>query len=105
MIHVHHFFDEATSTLTYVVSDPKTRDAVVIDPVLDYDPASSVYATTSIDAVVAYCTDNLLKVHYILETHAHTDHLSGIKNAPIPNSMQQQPKRRLLHCAIPAMLR
>ncbi len=73
------FFDERTWTLTYVVFDPETRDAVVIDPVLDYDPASSKTWTESAKKVVDFIRDKDLKLHYIMETHAHADHLSGSK--------------------------
>lgn len=71
------FFDTSTSTLTYVVHDPKTRDAVVIDPVLDYEPGASRTDTESVDAVIAFLRDNDLRPHFVLETHAHADHLSG----------------------------
>lgn len=74
---VKEFFDKNTWTLTYVVYDEKTNDAVVIDPVWDYDPASSKMSTDSIDSVHAYILANDLKIHYILETHAHADHVSG----------------------------
>ncbi|MFC1671171.1 MBL fold metallo-hydrolase [Spirochaetota bacterium] len=77
MIKVKHFFDEETNTLTYIVSDPKTKDAVIIDPVLNYDRLSSITSTDSTDAVIACINQNQLKVHFILETHAHADHLSG----------------------------
>ena len=76
-INVHAFFDEDTSTLTYVVHDPKTLDALVIDPVLDYDPASSKVSLESVKAVLEYVKSQSLSVHFILETHAHADHLSG----------------------------
>lgn len=71
------FYDERTSTLTYVVYDSGTRDAIVIDPVLDYDPKASKTWTESADAVIDFVKKNNLKLHYILETHAHADHLSG----------------------------
>lgn len=74
---IRHFFDPATFTLTYVVYDPATKDAVVIDPVLDYDPASVTTSTQSIENLVAFLKEQKLKVHFILETHAHADHLSG----------------------------
>jgi glyoxylase-like metal-dependent hydrolase (beta-lactamase superfamily II) len=74
---IEKFFDPATFTLTYVVFDPKTRDAVVIDPVLDYDVLSSQTSTTSITRVESFLRQNELKLHYVLETHAHADHLSG----------------------------
>lgn len=74
---VQAFFDERTSTLTYVVYDPETRDAVVVDPVLDYDPAASRTWTESADRVLEFVAGKELRLHYILETHAHADHLSG----------------------------
>ncbi len=76
-INVKTFYDEATNTLTYVVSDPKTSDAVVIDPVLDYNPIGSKVSDDSYQQVVDYVKDNGLKLHYVLETHAHADHLSS----------------------------
>jgi len=74
---IKSFFDTRTSTLTYVVWDPKTRDAVVIDPVMDYDPAGSTTWTESVDHVIDFLNKEQLKLHYVLETHAHADHLSG----------------------------
>jgi glyoxylase-like metal-dependent hydrolase (beta-lactamase superfamily II) len=74
---IHPFYDPATFTLTYVVFDPDSRDAVVIDPVLDYDPLSSQTSTASVEKVAAFLRDGALRVHYVLETHAHADHLSG----------------------------
>lgn len=74
---VSAFFDEATFTVTYVVSDPATGRAAVVDPVLDFDPASGRTSTTSADEVVAFVQDNKLGVDWVLETHIHADHLSG----------------------------
>lgn len=71
------FYDPDTYTLTFVVYDPKTKDAVVIDPVLDYDPKASSTSTESVKEVAAYVKEQGLKLHYIMETHAHADHLSG----------------------------
>ncbi|MFW5740653.1 MAG: MBL fold metallo-hydrolase, partial [Myxococcota bacterium] len=71
------FYDKRTFTLTYIVYDPESKDAVVIDPVLDYDPASSKTWTESVDEVIHFVNDQKLRVHYVLETHAHADHLSG----------------------------
>lgn len=74
---VRAFFDEATFTVSYVVSDPATARAAIIDPVLDYDAASGRTSTTSADQVIAHVNDNGLSVDWILETHVHADHLSG----------------------------
>lgn len=74
---VKEFFDKATWTLTYVVYDSQTKDGLVIDPVWDYDPAASKLSTESADEVLAYIKQENLKIHYILETHAHADHVSG----------------------------
>lgn len=76
-IHIEPFYDPRTSTLTYVVFDAATRDAVVIDPVLDYDPATGTTWTESYDRVAAYLGREGLRLHLVLETHAHADHLSG----------------------------
>lgn len=76
-LNIKEFFDKATSTLTYIVFDEISKDAIVLDPVWDYDPAASKMHTESIDKVVDYVKNNSLVVHYILETHAHADHVSG----------------------------
>ena len=73
------FFDSKTWTVTYVVWDPSTRRAAVIDPVLDYDFKSGHTGTASADQVLACVADNALQVDWILETHAHADHLSGAR--------------------------
>lgn len=74
---IEAFFDTHTSTLTYVVHDPSSHDALIIDPVLDYDPAASKVWTESVDKVVHFIEKHSLKPLFILETHAHADHLSG----------------------------
>ncbi len=71
------FFDSATWTLTYVIWDPQTRHAAIIDPVLDFDPRSIAFSTTSADRLIAFFEENDLKLDWILETHAHADHISG----------------------------
>ncbi len=76
-MHIQHFYDPATSTLTYVVHDEATRDAIVIDPVLDYDAAGAQSATDSVERVAQFIGEQRLRVHYVLETHVHADHLSG----------------------------
>jgi glyoxylase-like metal-dependent hydrolase (beta-lactamase superfamily II) len=74
---VQTYFDPATFTLSYVVYDETTKDAVIIDPVLDYDPAGAETSTASAEQLVAFARANRLRVHYILETHAHADHVTG----------------------------
>ena len=71
------FYDTRTSTFTYVVYDPVTKDAIIIDPVLDYDPVGSKIWTESVDEVIEYVKSNELTLHLIMETHAHADHISG----------------------------
>ncbi|MCB0341775.1 MAG: MBL fold metallo-hydrolase [Pseudobdellovibrionaceae bacterium] len=74
---IKSFFDEDTFTVTFVVFDPATKDAVIIDPVMDYDPHGSATSTKSVDEVTDFVKSKGLNLHYILETHAHADHLSG----------------------------
>lgn len=74
---VEAFFDEATFTVSYVVRDPATNRAAIIDPVLDFDPASGRTSTTSADRIVSYAKEHELTIDWILETHVHADHLSG----------------------------
>jgi glyoxylase-like metal-dependent hydrolase (beta-lactamase superfamily II) len=74
---VQAFFDEATFTVSYVVSDPESRCAAIIDPVLDYEPHSGRTSTSSVDRLIDYIKDSELNVDWILETHVHADHLSG----------------------------
>ena len=74
---IRPFFDDRTFTMTYVVYDPESKDAVVIDPVLDYEPVGSKIWTESVDKVIAFLKEQSLKLHFVLETHAHADHISG----------------------------
>lgn len=71
------FFDEYTNTVSYVVSDPKSLSCAIIDSVLGYDIYSAYTSNESIEKIVKYIHDNNLKTQWILETHAHADHLSG----------------------------
>ena len=73
------FFDPKTWTVTYVVWDAATLRAAVIDPVLDYDFKSGHTSSTSADQVLAYLAEHALQIDWILETHAHADHLSGAR--------------------------
>ncbi|MDE1467548.1 MBL fold metallo-hydrolase [Aurantiacibacter sp. D1-12] len=71
------FFDEATNTVSYVVSDPATREAAIIDSVLDYDAPSGRTTFGSAERIIEYVETNALKVTWLIETHAHADHLSA----------------------------
>ncbi|MCB5424075.1 MBL fold metallo-hydrolase [Altererythrobacter sp. CC-YST694] len=74
---VKAFFDEPTFTVSYVIHDPATLEAAVIDPVLDYDPDAGRTSHASADRIVDYVTAQGLKVAWLIETHAHADHLSA----------------------------
>ena len=74
---IHAFFDEPTHTVSYLVADPETKRAAVIDPVLDYDHKSGMGSVKSADAILAKAADEGFKIDWVFETHAHADHLSG----------------------------
>jgi glyoxylase-like metal-dependent hydrolase (beta-lactamase superfamily II) len=74
---VQAFFDPATATASYIVTDPATRTAAIIDPVLDFEPKAGRLSTRSADAMLAAVEARGLKLAYVLETHAHADHLSA----------------------------
>src|SRR5690606_27858060 len=71
------FFDELTNTVRYLVADPPTKQAAVIGPVLDYDHRSGMADIRSADAILKYAADQGFTIAWVLETHAHADHLSG----------------------------
>lgn len=74
---VQAFFDPATSTASYLVSDPATKAAAIIDPVLDFEPKGARLSTGSADAMLRALAEKELSLVYVLETHAHADHLSA----------------------------
>ncbi len=74
---IQAFFDEATFTVTYLVGDPATKMAALIDPVLDFDPASGAISTGSVEAVLTAAATGGWTITRVLETHAHADHLSA----------------------------
>jgi glyoxylase-like metal-dependent hydrolase (beta-lactamase superfamily II) len=74
---IRGFFDEPTFTITYLVSDPATKKAAIIDPVLDYEPGGGIADSRSIDAILDIARTEGLTIEWALETHAHADHLSA----------------------------
>ncbi len=74
---IQAFFDEQTFTISYLVSDPASRQGVIIDPVLDFDAKSARTSTVSADAILAAVEHGGLGIPWILETHIHADHLSA----------------------------
>ena len=76
-LNIRAFFDEATFTVSYLIWDGATNAAAVIDPVLDYDPKSGRTSTGSADAILTAAASHGLKIEWVLETHAHADHLSA----------------------------
>ena len=76
-VRIQHFYDEPTGTLSYVVSDQNNGHAAVIDPVLGYSMVSGRVDTAPSDVVIEYVHKERLGLEWILETHAHADHLTG----------------------------
>lgn len=76
-IQIESFFDEVTNTVTYILWDAISREAVIIDPVLDYDHASGRCTLTSVNRLINFIQQHTLRLTWILETHAHADHLSA----------------------------
>jgi len=74
---IRAFFDEPTNTVSYLVADPATRKAAIIDPVFDYDHNSGTVDTRSVEAMLKAAEEAGYTVEWALETHAHADHLSG----------------------------
>ncbi|KAH7412774.1 metallo-beta-lactamase domain protein [Cadophora sp. MPI-SDFR-AT-0126] len=74
---IHNIFEKTTGTWQYLIADPSTLSAVIIDPVLDYDPVTQVISTRTADALLATAIGKGYKVDKILETHAHADHLTA----------------------------
>lgn len=74
---VRGFFDRGTNTISYIVADPETKHAAIVDSVLDFDPKSGRTGTDAADRIIADVRERGLSVEWILETHAHADHLSA----------------------------
>ena len=74
---IQAFFDEPTNTVSYLVADPATKKAAVVDPVLDYDHNAGTVDTRSVEVILKAADEAGYGVKWVLETHAHADHLSG----------------------------
>lgn len=74
---IHPIFESTTGTFQYIVADPSSKATVIIDPVLDFDPSTFAVSTRSADALLALIAEKDYDIQYILETHAHADHLSA----------------------------
>ncbi|ORY13594.1 putative metallo-beta-lactamase domain protein [Clohesyomyces aquaticus] len=74
---IHPEFEPATQTWQYIVADPPTKTAVIVDPVLDYNPTIQLITTSTADALLTLISQHSYKIAYILETHAHADHLTA----------------------------
>ncbi len=74
---VEHFYHEPSNTITFVAYDPTTKDGVVIDPVLDLDTLAWQISTDICDKVLEFLKANGIKVHFVLDTHTHADHITG----------------------------
>jgi len=90
VLHVEGFFHPDSHTFSYVVHDPATRQAAVIDPVLDFDPDTGTTDTASVQPLLAHVAGNGLDVRWLLETHAHADHISAARQLK-----SQWPRARL----------
>lgn len=74
---VSAFFDDATHTISYLVTDPETREGAVIDPVLDFDQAAGKFHTNGVKRILAAATEARVRIRWVLETHVHADHVSA----------------------------
>ena len=79
-MHIEAFFDPVTGTVSYVLADPASAQAAIIDPVLDFEPHSGTLTSASSDRIIDYVRAQGWQVQWILETHAHADHLSGAQH-------------------------
>lgn len=90
---IHNIFEPKTSTWQYIVADPKTKHAVIIDPVLDFDPVKNALTTESADALLSLAKENEYIIVRVLETHVHADHItsSGYLQLKLSASQGQRP--------------
>jgi glyoxylase-like metal-dependent hydrolase (beta-lactamase superfamily II) len=94
---IRAFFDEPTNTVSYLVWDPATREGAMIDPVLDWDNRSGTADTAFADSILAAAKEEGVAIRYVLETHAHADHLTAAptsRRAPERGSASASTSRR-----------
>ncbi|KAF7447600.1 metallo-beta-lactamase superfamily protein [Pyrenophora tritici-repentis] len=87
---IHSIYEPKTGTWQYIVADPSTKRAIIIDSVLDYDPTTQKISTTTADALLSLISKNAYHIDKILETHAHADHLTAASYLQHRLSQQQQ---------------
>ncbi|TKA60913.1 hypothetical protein B0A55_12155 [Friedmanniomyces simplex] len=93
---IHTVFESVTGTWQYIVADPRTKETAIIDTVLDYNKDMGVISTASADKLLDVVTDNDYTVSYILETHAHADHLTASRYLQKMLSQRQNERRPLI---------
>lgn len=76
-MNIHPLFDVTTATFSFIVYDPKTRDAIIIDPVLNFDLFSATISHTSMEEIKNFVKEHHLSVHLVLDTHVHADHMTA----------------------------
>ncbi|RYP23248.1 hypothetical protein DL765_001157 [Monosporascus sp. GIB2] len=89
---INPIFHPPTGTWQFVVADPTTKSAVIIDPVLDFDPAKAAISTLTADALLSLVREQGYKIEKLLETHAHADHLTAASYLQMRLAEQQQPR-------------
>lgn len=95
---VHCFFDDPTSTWTYLVVDSTTNEALVIDPVLEYDPTSGTIGTQSVRDLVSFINGQGYKVSKIIETHVHADHATGARALKSVSPISPKKSQKAMAC-------
>lgn len=93
---VHTLYEPRTGTWQYVVSDPSTKTAIIIDPVLDYDPTLQKITTDTVDSILSLIKEKSLRVERILETHVHADHITAASY--LQNRLAKEQDHRPLIC-------
>lgn len=92
---IHPIFEKTTGSWQYIVADPSTSIAVVIDPVLDYDSNTQVISTRTADSLVSLISEKGYQVDMILETHAHADHMTAASYLQHRLAQQQNHRPRI----------